>query len=52
MLCALTKIEKEGKEVEVCQVLYNVAYSYAIMRKAAQDVQRLENGSRMSEYSF
>jgi len=43
ILCALNTIKTpDGEEMQECQVLHNVAYSYAIIRKAAEDVKALE----------
>ena len=43
ILCALNTIKTpDGEEMQECQVLHNVAYSYAIIRKAAEDVKASE----------
>ena len=42
LLCAIEMKEEEGKIIETVEVLFNVSYSYSIIRQAAEGVARSE----------
>ena len=50
LLCAIEMKEEEGKMEEKVEVLFNVCYSYSIIRQAAEGVARSEKWEKKSSY--